>query len=69
MKLVDDIRVKMTMPDVLSLPLGGGTVVHVDDNHHVKCVGPDSVGYQLDTQALAFGGEVITQQTWPWLVI
>ncbi|CAF3379002.1 unnamed protein product [Rotaria socialis] len=58
--LVDDIRVNMSMPDVLSLPLGGGTVIHVDKETGSVCVGPDSVGYQLVTQALAFGGEIIT---------
>ncbi|CAF4709260.1 unnamed protein product [Rotaria sp. Silwood1] len=58
--LVDDIRVNMSMPDVLSLPLGGGTIIHVDEDTGSICVGPDSVGYQLVTHALAFGGQTIT---------
>jgi N-methylhydantoinase A/oxoprolinase/acetone carboxylase beta subunit len=48
------------MPDVLSLPLGGGTVVHIDEDIETIRVGPDSVAYQLETQALAFGGQTIT---------
>ena len=43
------------MPDVLSLPIGGGTVIHTENDDDDIRVGPDSVGYQLDTQALAFG--------------
>jgi len=51
------------MPDVLSLPIGGGTVIHTDDEDTTTDsvrVGPDSLGYQLETQALAFGGQVIS---------
>jgi N-methylhydantoinase A/oxoprolinase/acetone carboxylase beta subunit len=58
--LVDEIRVNISMPDVLSLPLGGGTVIHVDKDTGTIRVGPDSVGYQLETQALAFGGQITT---------
>lgn len=50
----------MSMPDILSLPLGGGTIVHTDDAKRIKQIGPDSVGYRLQEQALAFGGQVIT---------
>lgn len=50
----------MSMPDVLSLPLGGGTIVHVDEENRIERIGPDSVGYQLEKKALAFGGQVIT---------
>ena len=60
MKLVDEIRVNMSMPDVLSLPLGGGTIVHTNGENRIQRIGPDSVGYQLETKALAFGGAVIT---------
>ncbi|CAF0890595.1 unnamed protein product [Rotaria sordida] len=59
-QLVDGIRVNMSMPDVLSLPLGGGTVIHVDEDGRKTRVGPDSVGYKLTTEALAFGGQVMT---------
>ena len=39
------------MPDVLSLPIGGGTVIHTDDEDTTTDsvrVGPDSLGYQLE---------------------
>ncbi|CAF3959197.1 unnamed protein product [Rotaria sordida] len=39
---------------------GGGTIVHVDEETRSICFGPDSVGYQLVTHALAFGGQTIT---------
>ena len=48
------------MPDVVSLPLGGGTVIHIDEDNDTICVGPDSVGYELQTQGLAFGGQTMT---------
>lgn len=45
-------------PDVKSIGLGGGSVVRED---HVKTtVGPDSVGYKIQTDALVFGGNVPT---------
>ncbi|CAF1316545.1 unnamed protein product, partial [Adineta ricciae] len=58
--LVDEIRVNVSMPDVVSLPLGGGTVIHIDEDNDTICVGPDSVGYELQTQGLAFGGQTMT---------
>jgi N-methylhydantoinase A/oxoprolinase/acetone carboxylase beta subunit len=59
-RLVDDIRVNVSVPDVVSLPLGGGTVIHVDEKDGSIKVGPDSVGYRLDQKALAFGGPTMT---------
>jgi N-methylhydantoinase A/oxoprolinase/acetone carboxylase beta subunit len=44
------------MPDILSLGLGGGTVV----DGVGRSVGPDSVGYRLTEEAIAFGGNVLT---------
>ena len=60
MRLVDDIRVNVGVPDVISLPLGGGTVIHIDELDGSIQVGPDSVGYRLDQEAMAFGGQTIT---------
>lgn len=60
MRLVDNIRVNIAVPDTISLPLGGGTVIHVNEEEHSVQVGPDSVGYRLDQEALAFGGLTIT---------
>ncbi len=59
-KLIDDIRVNVTVPDVVSLPLGGGTIIHVNEKDGSVQVGPDSVAYRLEHEALAFGGQTIT---------
>lgn len=48
------------MPDTVSLPIGGGTVIHVDEAKDSVQVGPDSVAYRLNQEALAFGGQVMT---------
>ena len=44
------------MPDILSLGLGGGSLV-TDEG---RSIGPKSVGHNLVTQGLAFGGSVLT---------
>lgn len=59
--MIDDIRVNVTVPDTFSLPLGGGTVVRITDESNASVqVGPDSVAYRLDQEALAFGGRTMT---------
>src|SRR5215468_10867756 len=45
------------MPDVLSVGIGGGSLVHAGAE---ISVGPDSVGYELGTKALVFGGNMLT---------
>lgn len=47
------------MPEVISLGLGGGSRVIFDDQGSVS-VGPESVGYQLQTQSQCFGGSILT---------
>ncbi|CAF1326807.1 unnamed protein product [Rotaria sp. Silwood1] len=59
-RLIDDIRVNIAVPDTISLPLGGGTVIHVDEKEKSVQVGPDSVAYRLEQEALAFSGQTIT---------
>jgi N-methylhydantoinase A/oxoprolinase/acetone carboxylase beta subunit len=44
------------MPDVYSFGLGGGSLVSEDP---LK-IGPESVGYELTTKGLVFGGSVLT---------
>jgi N-methylhydantoinase A/oxoprolinase/acetone carboxylase beta subunit len=44
------------MPDLLSIGLGGGSVVE----RHPLAVGPQSVGYLLNREALVFGGGTLT---------
>ncbi|RZQ60102.1 hydantoinase/oxoprolinase N-terminal domain-containing protein [Amycolatopsis suaedae] len=48
------VRTNGRMPDLLSLGIGGGSLVRGDT------VGPDSVGHDLTTRALAFGGSTLT---------
>ena len=44
------------MPDVLSFGLGGGSLVRDDGAR----IGPDSVGYELTTKGMVFGGDILT---------
>lgn len=52
------VRTNFRMPDILSIALGGGTVVRQTASG-VR-LGPDSVGYRLTKEARSFGGEVVT---------
>lgn len=53
---VAGIRTNFRMPDVLSIGIGGGSIVDEETGE----VGPESVGYRLTTDALVFGGTVLT---------
>jgi N-methylhydantoinase A/oxoprolinase/acetone carboxylase beta subunit len=53
---VGGVRTLFRMPDLLSLGLGGGSIV--DAEHGT--VGPRSVGFRLTSQARVFGGETLT---------
>ncbi len=55
---VGGVRTNFRMPDVYSFGLGGGTRIH--QNGDDLTIGPDSVGYQLTTEALIFGGNTLT---------
>jgi len=56
--VIGGVRTNMRMPDVLSIPLGGGSIVRIDGA--VPAIGPQSVGHGLATEARVFGGDVIT---------
>jgi len=56
---VGGVRTNFRMPDVVSLPIGGGSLVTEDDNGAVT-VGPASLGYELHSRGRAFGGDVLT---------
>ena len=56
--LIGGVRTNFRMPDVLSIALGGGTLVR-STGSEVR-LGPDSVGYELDPRALVFGGTELT---------
>jgi N-methylhydantoinase A/oxoprolinase/acetone carboxylase beta subunit len=53
---VGGVRTLFRMPDLLSLGLGGGTMV----DGSARSVGPRSVGFRLTEEALVFGGETLT---------
>jgi N-methylhydantoinase A/oxoprolinase/acetone carboxylase beta subunit len=61
--LIGGVRTNFRMPDVLSIALGGGTLVRFEggtSNEPGPKLGPDSVGYQLGERALVFGGKELT---------
>jgi N-methylhydantoinase A/oxoprolinase/acetone carboxylase beta subunit len=55
---IGGVRTNFRMPDILSIGLGGGSLV-VAENGRVK-VGPQSVGYRILTEAIVFGGPQLT---------
>lgn len=55
---VGGVRTNFRMPDLISVGLGGGTIVRTDGDGVV--VGPDSVGYDVVTAALCAGGQTLT---------
>ncbi|MFB6299291.1 MAG: hydantoinase/oxoprolinase N-terminal domain-containing protein [Halobacteriales archaeon] len=54
---VGGVRTNFRMPDLLSIGIGGGSIVTDDDD---VTVGPESVGYRITEEGLAFGGETLT---------
>ena len=55
---IGGIRTNFRMPDLVTIALGGGTIVS-GDSGRVR-IGPRSVGYLLEQQALVFGGPTPT---------
>lgn len=53
---IGGVRTNFRMPDILSVGIGGGTIVDVATGR----VGPDSVGYRIDREGLLFGGSTPT---------
>ncbi|KAK7523439.1 hypothetical protein IWZ03DRAFT_364601 [Phyllosticta citriasiana] len=56
------VRMNFSCPDVRSIGLGGGSVVRVEERSGTSrvTVGPDSVGYRIQEEALVFGGKIPT---------
>jgi len=54
---IGGVRTNFSMPDVLSIGLGGGSIV---DRAAGIRVGPQSVGYRILEKARVFGGETLT---------
>ena len=55
---IGGVRTNFRMPDLISIGLGGGSLVQFV-NSDVR-VGPESVGYKLDKEAIVFGGDKLT---------
>ena len=53
---IGGVRSNFRMPDVLSVGLGGGSIVAGNG----RSVGPRSVGRRLGEEALCFGGDILT---------
>ncbi len=53
---IGGVRTLFRMPDLLSIGLGGGSLVDPDGSS----IGPQSVGHRITSEALVFGGEVLT---------
>ena len=56
---IGGVRTNFRMPDVVSIGLGGGSIVRQHPDGTVT-VGPDSVGYEITKKALIFGGDTLT---------
>ncbi|KAK7417608.1 hypothetical protein QQX98_004429 [Neonectria punicea] len=52
------VRTAFSMPEVVSIGLGGGSIVRAEDD--AVAVGPGSVGHFIQQQAKVFGGETLT---------
>ena len=51
------VRTNFRMPDLISIGLGGGSLV---SNNGTPSVGPGSVGFELPERSLVFGGDTMT---------
>ena len=54
---IGGVRTNFRMPDILSIGLGGGSLVRDGDP---VTIGPRSVGHRLRSEALVFGGSTLT---------
>lgn len=54
---IGEVTTNFRVPDVLSIGLGGGSLVRMDGE---LSVGPGSVGFRLPQKAMCFGGDVLT---------
>ncbi|WP_370455128.1 hydantoinase/oxoprolinase N-terminal domain-containing protein [Planomicrobium sp. CPCC 101079] len=55
---VGGVLTNFRMPDLISIGLGGGSIVQYDGKE--VAIGPDSVGYEIKEKAIAFGGDILT---------
>ena len=59
---IGGVRTNFRMPDLVSIGLGGGSIVRwkQQDTKPQVSVGPDSVGYAVIEEAQCFGGQTLT---------
>lgn len=55
---IGGVRTNFRMPDLNSLGLGGGTIIH--EKGEAFEIGPESVGFRITSEALIFGGNTLT---------
>ena len=53
------VEVNCSLSDVSSIGLGGGSIVKTNAEGIAIEIGPESIGHQLTTKALCFGGDVL----------
>lgn len=56
---IGGVKTNIRCPDLLSIALGGGTIIKHDGND-VTALGPESVGYNLVRLGKSFGGPLLT---------
>ncbi|WP_047983219.1 hydantoinase/oxoprolinase family protein [Ornithinibacillus californiensis] len=56
---IGGVRTNFRMPDILSVGLGGGTIIRENEDGTIA-IGPGSVGHKLSEKALVFGGDTLT---------
>ncbi len=57
--VIGGVRTNFRMPDIISIGLGGESIVRRQADGQVTA-GPDSVGYQITSKTLVFGGDTLT---------
>lgn len=57
---VGGVRTAFSMPEVVSIGLGGGSKVQVDAETENVTIGPGSVGHCIQQEAKIFGGKTLT---------
>ncbi len=56
--IIGGVRTSFMMPDFISIGLAGGSIVKVKEGKIT--VGPESVGYRINPEAIVFGGNTTT---------
>lgn len=54
------VKINLEIPSVESIGLGGGSLVRISEDGKQASVGPESVGHDILSKALCFGGSVMT---------